>query len=93
MGKTLPDRGETMKRRTLLVAAGILVLHFACAYALDAAGLVESLLSPSGGQLLWVLPLAVIFYALRLATYFVVPGLVVGCAILWLVEKARDRAV
>lgn len=78
--------------RALFVAAGILVLHLACAYALDAAGLVESLLSPSGGRLLWVLPMAVVFYALRLAAYFVVPGVVMGCAILWLVNKARDRA-
>lgn len=69
------------------------MLHLICAHALDAAGFVESLLSPSGGQFYWVLPLAVIFYALRLAAYYVVPGLVVGGSILWLVDKARDRAV
>lgn len=78
-------------RRTLVVAMAIVVLHIVCAYALDAVGLVESLLSPSGTRLLWVLPLAVLLYALRFSAYFVAPGLVVGCSILWLVDKADAR--
>ena len=78
-------------RRTITFALTILLLHVALSYALDAAGLVESLLSPSGAQLLWILPLAIFFYALRLTAFFVVPGLLVGSAMLWVIDKARDR--
>jgi len=78
-------------RRTIAFALGLMLLHVACAYALDAAGLVESLLSPSGAQLLWILPLAVIFYALRITVFFVVPGVVAGSVIVWLVDEMSDR--
>jgi hypothetical protein len=69
-------------------AAALLLLHVAFAYGLDAVGLVESLLSPSGVQLLWILPLAALFYAVRLASFFVVPGLVASALILWLLDRA-----
>jgi hypothetical protein len=78
-------------RRTIAFALGLMLLHFTCAYALDAAGLVESLLSPSGAQLVWILPLAVIFYALRITVFFVVPGVFVGSVIVWLVDEMSER--
>jgi hypothetical protein len=75
-------------RRTIGIAAALLLLHVAFAYGLDAVGLVESLLSPSGVQLLWILPLAALFYAVRLASFFVVPGLVASALIFWLLDRA-----
>jgi hypothetical protein len=69
----------------------IVLLHVTCAYSLDAAGLVESLLSPSGAQLLWILPWAAFFYALRIALFFVVPGVVIGNVILLAIDTGRDR--
>ncbi|MBK9265278.1 MAG: hypothetical protein IPM54_36530 [Polyangiaceae bacterium] len=90
---TAPASGQTLRfpRRTLTFAALVVVLHVAFAYGLDAAGLVEALLSPSGADLLWLLPLAALFYAVRLASFFLVPGLVASAAILWLVDTVRAR--
>jgi hypothetical protein len=107
MATALPKNGETLNdhadakprmtkpirfpRRTLIFAAAVLVLHTSSAYVLDTAGLIESLLSPNGERLLWILPMAVFFYALRIVALFVVPGLVVGNLILWLVDEVRGR--
>ncbi|HLM74238.1 MAG TPA: hypothetical protein VK459_16145 [Polyangiaceae bacterium] len=77
-----------MPRRTLVFAAVILVLNLGGAYLLDALGLVEGLLSPHGGTIELLLPLAVVFYAARISLYFVVPGLLVGALSLWAMERA-----
>jgi hypothetical protein len=79
-------------RRTIFIALGIGLLHVAIAYALDAAGLIESLLSPSGTRLLWILPLAVAFYALRLVVYFVVPGVVAGSLLMWALDRKSAKS-
>lgn len=87
VGETKPNAG--FPRRTCLVAAAVLALHLVVAYALDAAGLIESLLSPSGTRVLWILPLAILLYLLRFAAYFVVPGLVVGSLLVWIAGNRR----
>lgn len=76
-------------RRTLVFSGVILTVNLGGAYLLDALGLVERLLSPQGGMLAVLLPLAVVFYAARLAALFVVPGLVAGAALVWAWERAR----
>jgi len=78
-------------RRTLMIAGAIGLLHLVVAYLLDAAGLIESLLSPSGPRVLVVLPLALLLYALRLTTYFVIPGVVAGSLLVWIVERKSIR--
>lgn len=82
MARTLLEWGQALSKGPLIFAVVILVTHTLIAYALDAAGLIESLLSPSGTRVFWILPLAVIFYALRITAYFIVPGVVVGSLIL-----------
>jgi sugar phosphate permease len=47
-------------------------------------------LSPSGGAVAVLIPLAVVFYAARLLLLFVVPGLVVGALALWAFKMGRD---
>lgn len=83
-------REEARGLRKALVAAGVLgVLHVALVYLLDALGLVESLLSPSGLRVLAVLPLAALFYVVRLALLFVMPGLVAAAVVLWVAGRWR----
>lgn len=77
-----------MPRRTLVFAAVILVLNLGGAYLLDALGLVEGLLSPHGGTIGLLLPLAIVFYAARILLYFVVPGLLLGALSLGAMERA-----
>lgn len=77
-----------MPRRTLIVAGVVLLVNLGGAYLLDALGLVERLLSPQGGMLAVLLPLAVVFYAARIAALFVVPGLVLGALIVWGLGRA-----
>ncbi len=60
------------------------------AYLLDALGLVEGMLSPSGAALLYLLPLTGMFYLVRLAALFVVPGLLLGEAVLWILDRRRQ---
>lgn len=84
-------RQNHFPRRTILFVVSVLVLHLASAHVLDAVGLIESLLSPNGARLLWILPMAVFFYALRIAALFIAPGLVVASAILWLMDEVRAR--
>lgn len=82
---------EARSLRKALVAAGVLgVLHVLLVFVLDAMGLVESLLSPSGLRVLAVLPLAGLFYVVRLALLFVMPGLVAAAVVLWAAARARE---
>lgn len=78
-------------RRTLFAGTIVFLLHFILVYVLDAAGLVESLLSPNGDRLVWVLPLAILLYAFRFAVYFVVPGLILGALVAWRWETSRTH--
>lgn len=84
-------RRPSPPRRTLVFAAVVFVLNLGGAYLLDALGLVEGLLSPHGGMLALLLPLAVVFYAARLLLLFVVPGLVAGALVLWAMDR-REAA-
>ncbi len=80
-----------MLKRALLFAAVVFTLNLGGAYLLDALGLVERLLSPSGGAVAVLIPLAVVFYAARLLLLFVVPGLVVGALALWAFRMPDER--
>ncbi len=77
------------KRALTIVAA--MVLHEALARGLDRAGLIERLLSPSGGGAVVALVAAVALYALRFGLLFVVPGVVVARALIDLIERRRRR--
>ena len=61
------------------------------AHALDALGVVESLLSPSGARVLVILPLCVLFFAARLLLVFVAPGLVLASLARRLLEIRRRQ--
>lgn len=76
-------------RRTLLFAAAVFGVNLGGAYLLDALGLIEGLLSPHGGSLALLLPLAIAFYTARLLLFFVVPGLVIGALAVWAMGRAR----
>ncbi len=73
--------GPSPLRRALVLAAAVSAVNLGGAYALDALGLVESLLSPGGGRAVVVLPLAIGFYAARLLALFVAPGLVIAALV------------
>lgn len=77
-----------MPRRTLVFAAVLFFINLAGAYLLDALGLVEGLLSPHGGSIELLLPLAIVFYTARILLLFAVPGLVVGALLLWAMDLA-----
>lgn len=79
-------------RRALLAAGALLVLHVALVHALDALGLVERLLAPSGLAALVVLPLALLLFAVRLSALFVMPGLCAAALLFWALRRARARA-
>jgi hypothetical protein len=77
-----------LPRRTLIVAVAVVVLEVLGVRILARMGLVESLLSPDGGRAIVALPIAVIFFAARLAVRFVLPGLVVSSLLIaWLRRK------
>ncbi len=76
-------------RKTGIYAGGILAANVGLAYVLDALGLVAGMLSPGGAALLYLLPLTVMFYLVRIAALFVVPGLLLGEAVLWLLNRRR----
>lgn len=78
-------------RKTVGLAAALLAFDLAGARLLDALGLVEGLLSPSGERLLWLLPLGAGFYVARLLALFVAPGLVIGALAIWLWERRREE--
>jgi hypothetical protein len=48
------------------------------ARVLDALGLIEGLLSPSGSRLLLIVPLSLAFYGARLFVHFIAPGLLLA---------------
>lgn len=77
-------------RKTLIFAAAILTANLGGAYLLDALALVEGLLSPSGARLVWLVPLAGLFYLARLIALFAAPGLVLGAAVSWALDR-RSR--
>ncbi len=77
----------TVQRAALWLLASAL-LNVIGARVLDALGLIEGLLSPSGGRLLLIVPVAVSFYAARFVAWFVAPGLLLG-ALLVRFRKAR----
>lgn len=72
-------------------AAAAFAINLGGAYLLDALGLIEGLLSPNGVIIALLLPLALVFYAARLALYFVVPGLLLGALVLWAMDRADER--
>lgn len=74
-------------RRASTWLAVALLLDFLGARCLDALGLVEGLLSPNGGRLLLIVPVAVSFYAARFVAWFVAPGLLLGALGVWLRER------
>jgi hypothetical protein len=77
-------------RRALALIGALLVVHVAGARALDALGLVESLLSPGGARLALVLPLAVLFFAARILLLFVAPGLTIAAVLeAWISVRRR----
>ena len=51
-----------------------LVVNLVSARLLDTLGLLEGLLSPTGGRLLFLVPLAIGFYVSRFVAYFLAPG-------------------
>ncbi|MEZ4293681.1 MAG: hypothetical protein R3B70_01800 [Polyangiaceae bacterium] len=79
-------------RKQWLIAGVLLVVNLGGAYLLDAAGLVEGLLSPNGATLAFLLPLALLFYGARLLLLFVVPGMLLGSAVLWAMDRQAKRA-
>lgn len=87
---TEKPQDDGFPRRTFVVTGSVALLHLVVAYVLDAAGLIESLLSPSGPRLLLVLPLAVLFYALRLTVYFVIPGVITGSLLVWMMGRVAS---
>lgn len=81
---------EGRRLRRIGVAAGVLLgAHVALMYALDALGLVESLLAPSGLRALAALPLAALFYLVRLALLFAMPGLLLVALLRWAAARIR----
>ncbi len=86
----MPTEGRQL-RRALLAAGALLVLHVALAHALDALGLVERLLAPSGPWALLMLPLTLVFFAVRLSILFLMPGLVAAALLFWALRGPRQR--
>lgn len=67
-----------MRTFSLYFAAALFLMNLAGAYLLDALGLIQGLLSPHGASIVFLVPLATVFYAARLSLYFVAPGLLLG---------------
>lgn len=78
-------------RRALVFAAAVFAMNLGGAYLLDALGLVEGLLSPHAGTIALLLPLALVFYVVRLLLFFVAPGLVAGALLIWAADRAKTR--
>jgi hypothetical protein len=77
----------TVRRAAVWLLASAL-LNVIGAQILDWLGLIEGLLSPSGGRLLLIVPVAVSFYVARFVAWFVAPGLLLG-ALLVRFRRAR----
>jgi hypothetical protein len=78
-----------LPRRTLIVAVALVTIEVLGVRILAAMGLVESLLSPDGGRALVALPIAVIFFAARLAVRFVLPGVVLSSLLIAWLRRPR----
>lgn len=85
-------KNTAFPRRTMVFAGVLFVVDVGGARALDALGLVEGLLSPNEGRLLWLLPLAGVFYLARLTLLFAAPGLVLGSLVIWGLERKAKGA-
>lgn len=90
-GKGEPVRKVPFPHTTMIVAEVLLVINVGGAYLLDALGLVEGLLSPSGGRLFYLLPLCVLFFVTRILALFVAPGLALGTLLWWMWERQERR--
>jgi hypothetical protein len=81
-----------MKPRTAgYVVAASAALNLLGARLLDRLGLVEGLLSPSGGNLALLVPVATLFYAARFCALFVAPGLLLGAVTVKLLSAGLSR--
>lgn len=78
-------------RRTFILAVALFAVNLGGAHLLDALGLVEGLLSPSGGRLLLLIPLAAAYYVARILALFLAPGLLAGALLEWLWERRTSR--
>jgi hypothetical protein len=61
------------------------------ARVLDALGLIEGLLSPSGANPAVLVPLALVFFAARFVAWFIAPGLVLGALVVSFRPSGRQR--
>jgi hypothetical protein len=77
-------------RSTLVLGVVCMLTDQLGARLLDAIGLTQEILAPSGARLLLLVPVSCAFYGARLVTYFVLPGLVLlaGARALSLTLKA-----
>jgi len=73
-------------------ASAALLLDIGGARVLDALGLIEGLLSPSGAAFALLLPLAVVFYVARFTAWFIAPGLLLGALIEAMLVSFRPSA-
>ena len=74
-------------QKALALGLGCALFNLVGARLLDSMGLVEGLLAPSGARLWLLVPVASAFYAVRLLSYFVLPGLIVAT----LCSRADER--
>jgi hypothetical protein len=74
----LPKERAMSRKGTLIVCIMSALVNALGARVLDALGLIEGLLSPSGWRLLLIVPLSVAFYGARLFVYFIAPGLLLA---------------
>jgi hypothetical protein len=65
-------------KSTLALCVTSALVNAVGARLLDALGLIEGLLSPSGHRLLLIVPLSLVFYGARLFVYFIAPGLLLA---------------
>lgn len=84
----VPGGGAMSVRRAAAWLVVSVLVNLLGSRLLDALGLIEGLLSPSGSRLLLIVPVAVSFYSARFIAWFVAPGLLLG-ALLVAIRKAR----
>jgi hypothetical protein len=65
-------------RRAVLLAIALLAFNAGAELALDALGVMESLLAPPGPRALLIIPLVLLFFTARLLLLFAAPGLLVA---------------
>jgi hypothetical protein len=74
----LPKERAVSRKSTLVFCVASALVNALGARVLDALGLIEGLLSPSGWRLLLIVPLSLAFYGARLFVYFIAPGLLLA---------------